>query len=64
LGGLHRFMAWPRAILTDSGGFRVFSLNELRKVTEEGATFLRWTDRRIFQSESAMEAQIGWARTS
>jgi len=35
LGGLHRFMAWPRAILTDSGGFQVFSLNELRKVTEE-----------------------------
>jgi queuine tRNA-ribosyltransferase len=39
LGGLHRFMAWPRAILTDSGGFQVFSLNELRKVTEEGVTF-------------------------
>src|SRR5207247_4481354 len=36
LGGLHRFMSWPRAILTDSGGFQVFSLNELRKVTEEG----------------------------
>jgi queuine tRNA-ribosyltransferase len=34
LGGLHRFMAWPRAILTDSGGFQVFSLNELRKVRE------------------------------
>ena len=39
LGGLHRFMSWPRAILTDSGGFQVFSLNELRKVTEEGVTF-------------------------
>jgi hypothetical protein len=38
-GGLHGFMAWPRAILTDSGGFQVFSLNELRKVNEEGVTF-------------------------
>src|SRR5437660_12411563 len=35
LGGLHRFMSWPRAILTDSGGFQVFSLNDLRKVTEK-----------------------------
>src|SRR6202162_6620106 len=34
LGGLHRFMAWPRAILTDSGGFQVFSLSALTKVTE------------------------------
>ena len=33
MGGLHRFMSWNRAILTDSGGFQVFSLNELRKVT-------------------------------
>src|SRR2546422_9826214 len=39
LGGLHRFMAWPRPILTDSGGFQVFSLNELRKVSEQGVTF-------------------------
>ncbi len=39
MGGLHGFMAWDRAILTDSGGFQVFSLNELRKVTEEGVTF-------------------------
>src|SRR6201985_1238895 len=39
LGGLHRFMAWPRAILTDSGGFQVFSLSDLRKVTESGVTF-------------------------
>jgi len=36
-GGLHRFMAWPRPILTDSGGFQVFSLGELRKLTERGA---------------------------
>jgi len=39
LGGLHSFMSWPRAILTDSGGFQVFSLSQLRKITEEGATF-------------------------
>jgi len=39
LGGLHRFMNWDRPILTDSGGFQVFSLGELRKITEEGASF-------------------------
>jgi len=39
LGGLHRFMSWPRAILTDSGGYQVFSLSELRKVTDEGVRF-------------------------
>jgi len=39
LGGLHSFMAWPRAILTDSGGFQVFSLAKLRKVTGEGVKF-------------------------
>lgn len=38
-GGLHRFMSWSRPILTDSGGFQVFSLQSLRKVTEEGAEF-------------------------
>jgi len=61
LGGLNRFMAWPRAILTDSGGFQVFSLNELRKVTEEGVTFRSHLDgsAHFFSPESAMEAQIG-----
>jgi len=39
LGGLHRFMNWPGPILTDSGGFQVMSLEELRKITEEGVTF-------------------------
>ena len=39
LGGLHRFMNWDRPILTDSGGFQVFSLNELRKISEEGVKF-------------------------
>jgi queuine tRNA-ribosyltransferase len=61
LGGLHRFMAWPRAILTDSGGFQVFSLNELRKVSEEGVTFRSHLDgsAHLFSPESTMEAQIG-----
>ncbi len=61
LGGLHGFMAWPRAILTDSGGFQVFSLNELRKVSEEGVTFRSHLDgsSHFFSPESAMEAQIG-----
>src|SRR5712692_1573322 len=39
LGGLHRFMAWPGAILTDSGGFQVFSMANLRKVTDDGVVF-------------------------
>jgi len=39
LGGLHRFMAWPRALLTDSGGFQVFSLAQKRKVSDEGVVF-------------------------
>src|SRR4051812_15080117 len=38
-GGLHRFMGWERPILTDSGGFQVFSLGELRKISEEGVAF-------------------------
>ncbi len=60
LGGLHRFMAWDRAILTDSGGFQVFSLSELRKVTEEGVSFRSHLDgSSLFLSpESAMQAQI------
>jgi queuine tRNA-ribosyltransferase len=60
-GGLHGFMSWPRSILTDSGGFQVFSLSELRKVTEEGVTFRSHLDgsSHFFSPESAMEAQIG-----
>ncbi len=61
LGGLHGFMSWPRAILTDSGGFQVFSLNELRKVSEEGVTFRSHLDgsSHFFSPESAMAAQVG-----
>ncbi|MGH9643674.1 MAG: tRNA guanosine(34) transglycosylase Tgt, partial [Terriglobales bacterium] len=61
MGGLHRFMAWERAILTDSGGFQVFSLSELRKVNEEGATFRSHLDgsSHFLSPERAMEIQIG-----
>src|SRR5205823_6162892 len=61
LGGLHRFMSWPRAILTDSGGFQVFSLSELRKVTEQGVTFRSHLDgsSHFFSPENAIAAQIG-----
>ncbi len=61
LGGLHRFMSWPRAILTDSGGFQVFSLSDLRKVTEDGVTFRSHLDgsAHFLGPEQAMEAQIG-----
>ncbi len=61
LGGLHGFMSWDRAILTDSGGFQVFSLTELRKVSEEGVTFRSHLDgsSHFFSPESAMAAQIG-----
>src|SRR6266498_1923738 len=60
LGGLHRFMSWPRAILTDSGGFQVFSLSELRKVTEEGVTFRSHLDgsSHFLGPEHAIGAQI------
>ena len=61
MGGLHGFMSWDRAILTDSGGFQVFSLNDLRKVSEEGVTFRSHLDgsSHFFSPESAMGAQIG-----
>src|SRR5881227_1789738 len=61
LGGLHRFMSWNRAILTDSGGFQVFSLSDLRKVTEEGVTFRSHLDgsSHFLSPETAIEAQIG-----
>jgi queuine tRNA-ribosyltransferase len=60
LGGLHRFMSWDRALLTDSGGFQVFSLNQLRKVSEEGVRFRSHIDgsSHFFTPESAMDAQI------
>jgi queuine tRNA-ribosyltransferase len=61
LGGLHRFMSWDRAILTDSGGFQVFSLTDLRKVSEEGVAFRSHLDgsAHFLSPEKAMEIQIG-----
>jgi queuine tRNA-ribosyltransferase len=60
MGGLHRFMAWPRALLTDSGGFQVFSLSQLRKVTDEGVRFRSHLDgsSHLFTPEDSMEVQI------
>ena len=59
LGGLHQFMDWDGPILTDSGGFQVFSLSGLRKITEEGVTFASHIDgRRIFMGpEESMQIQ-------
>ena len=59
MGGLHRFMHWDRPILTDSGGFQVFSLASLRKITEEGVQFNSHIDgRRIFMGpEESMRIQ-------
>ncbi len=63
LGGLHRFMGWDGPILTDSGGFQVFSLAGLRKITEEGVTFASHIDgRRIFmgpEESMAIQSNLG-----
>jgi queuine tRNA-ribosyltransferase len=61
LGGVQKFMSWDHPILTDSGGFQVFSLSSLRKVTEEGVTFRSHLDgsSHFFSPESATAAQIG-----
>jgi queuine tRNA-ribosyltransferase len=60
LGGLHKFMSWDRALLTDSGGFQVFSLGDLTKVTEDGVTFRSHLDgtSHLFTPERSMEIQI------
>ena len=59
-GGLHKFMHWDRAILTDSGGFQVFSLGDLRKITEEGVTFRSHIDgsKNFLSPEVSMEVQM------
>jgi len=59
LGGLHRFMNWDRPILTDSGGFQVMSLADLRKLTEEGVTFRSHIDgsKHLLSPERSMEIQ-------
>ena len=60
LGGLHKFMNWPRPILTDSGGFQVMSLSELRKITDHGVTFRSHIDGAMVEltPERAVEIQM------
>ena len=60
LGGLHRFMSWDRCLLTDSGGFQVYSLAEKRKISEEGAVFQSHLDgsRHALTPERAVEIQV------
>jgi queuine tRNA-ribosyltransferase len=59
LGGLHKFMNWSRPILTDSGGYQVMSLSDLRKITEDGVTFASHLDgsRHMLSPERSMEIQ-------
>jgi queuine tRNA-ribosyltransferase len=58
-GGLHEYIRWPRAILTDSGGFQVFSLSKIRQVTEEGVVFQSHLngDKHLFTPESTVDVQ-------
>src|SRR5579862_4845235 len=60
MGGLHEFMSWPHPILTDSGGYQVFSLGDLRKVTDEGVTFRSHLDgsEHFLSPEKALEIEI------
>jgi len=62
MGGLHRFMSWPNAILTDSGGFQVFSLSSLRNVTDHGVEFRSHLDGDLhtFTPESTVDAQLAF----
>jgi queuine tRNA-ribosyltransferase len=59
-GGVHRFMSWERPMLTDSGGFQVFSLAALRKITDDGVEFRSHLDgsKHFFSPEHSMEVQI------
>lgn len=59
LGGLHKFISWPRSILTDSGGFQVFSLGDLRKIREEGVEFRSHLDgsKQFISPEASMQIQ-------
>ena len=62
MGGLHRFMSWDRALLTDSGGFQVFSLSQLRKISEEGVLFRSHLngDAHLFTPESTVDVQLAF----
>jgi len=58
-GGLHRFMNWQRALLTDSGGYQIFSLSKIRKITDEGVTFTSHVDgsKHLFSPENTVDIQ-------
>jgi queuine tRNA-ribosyltransferase len=60
MGGLHRFMSWSRPILTDSGGFQVFSLSDLRRITPDGVEFRSHLDgsKHFFSPEHSMDVQL------
>jgi queuine tRNA-ribosyltransferase len=60
MGGLHRFMSWERPLLTDSGGFQVFSLGDLRKITPDGVEFRSHLDgsKHFFSPEHSMDVQL------
>src|ERR1017187_10167749 len=62
IGGLHKFMSWPNAILTDSGGFQVFSLSGLRKITDQGVVFQSHLngDLHTFTPESTVDVQLAF----
>ena len=58
-GGLHKFISWPKPILTDSGGFQVFSLSKLNKISDDGVEFRSHLDgsKHMFTPEFSMEVQ-------
>src|SRR5258708_12592538 len=62
MGGLHRFMSWPKAILTDSGGFQVFSLSGMRQIDEGGVVFQSHLDGDMhrFTPESTVDTQLAF----
>ena len=72
LGGLHKFMVWDRPILTDSGGFQVFSLSGLRKIKEEGVYFrshiadikFLWDLRKVCRSSQILRLRLQWHLTN
>src|SRR5256885_2192473 len=58
LGDLHRFMAWPGPILTDSGGYQVFSLSDINRITDDGVTFKSHVDGSVIQLTPARSVQV------
>ena len=63
MGGIHRFMSWPGSVLTDSGGYQIFSLPHSREITEQGAVFQSYVDKRqvLLSPELSIETQVAIA---